>query len=61
MAYNPYLPHHPGMYPGPRRTGTKHTCSDFWKPTPSTAGAVGPKPIRSDKLEVICVEIYEYS
>lgn len=61
MAYNPYLPHHPGMGLVPAELVQNTPVLISGNPPLPLPGAVGPKPIRSDKLEVICVEIYEYS
>ncbi|KAG5194020.1 hypothetical protein JEQ12_020381 [Ovis aries] len=52
MAYNPYLPHHPGMGLVPAELVQNTPVLISGNPPLPLPGAVGPKPIRSDKLEV---------
>ncbi|XP_065771108.1 muscleblind-like protein 3 isoform X7 [Muntiacus reevesi] len=52
MAYNPYLPPHPGMGLVPAELVQNGPVLISGNPPLPLQGAVGPKPIRSDKLEV---------
>ncbi|DAA13373.1 muscleblind-like protein 3 [Bos taurus] len=52
MAYNPYLPHHPGMGLVPAELVQNAPVLISGNPPLPLPGPVGPKPIRSDKLEV---------
>ncbi|XP_020727831.2 muscleblind-like protein 3 isoform X4 [Odocoileus virginianus] len=52
MAYNPYLPPHPGMGLVPAELVQNAPVLISGNPPLPLQGAIGPKPIRSDKLEV---------
>ncbi|XP_044793369.2 muscleblind-like protein 3 isoform X6 [Bubalus kerabau] len=52
MAYNPYLPPHPGMGLVPAELVQNAPVLIPGNPPLPLPGPVGPKPIRSDKLEV---------
>nr|XP_020727833.1 muscleblind-like protein 3 isoform X5 [Odocoileus virginianus texanus] len=52
MAYNPYLPPHPGMGLVPAELVQNTPVLISGNPPLPLQGAIGPKPIRSDKLEV---------